>query len=374
MRIVFWQNCISPHQMPFITRLADDPRVDEVVVVAEVDVPPERRQMGWDSLYDANNRSCRIYLHPGDDDIRRLLDQRAAESWHIFMGIRAFSYVFHCLRLSMDYPVRRAMMSERPNTYALGLANGKPLWLHRLRFMLHDRRYAGHIERVFAIGAMAADYFGSASKHWQVSRFAYCTETPVIATPPPHDQRLRLLFAGSLEWHKAPLTLLKSLLMTRDGDAAVAFHLDIIGNGSQRRSLQQFIATHCLANRIDMVGTVAHNRMAEWMGRSDVLVLPSVYDGWGAVVNEALLAGSYVIVSDACGAADLLGDSRLGRVFHAGDAKGLARIIADCHCRLNSIRADRQWRRQWAIEHISGPRIARYFIDCLCGDDIEPLY
>ena len=172
MRIVFWQNCISPHQMPFITRLADDPRVDEVVVVAEVDVPPERRQMGWDSLYDANNRSCRIYLHPGDDDIRRLLDQRAAESWHIFMGIRAFGYVFHCLRLSIVYPVRRAMMSERPNTYALGLANGKPLWLHRLRFMLHDRRYAGHIERVFAIGAMAADYFGSASKHWQVSRFA----------------------------------------------------------------------------------------------------------------------------------------------------------------------------------------------------------
>ena len=94
--------------MPFITRLADDPRVDEVVVVAEVDVPPERRQMGWDSLYDANNRSCRIYLHPGDDDIRRLLDQRAAESWHIFMGIRAFGYVFHCLRLSMDYPVKRA--------------------------------------------------------------------------------------------------------------------------------------------------------------------------------------------------------------------------------------------------------------------------
>ena len=244
MRIVFWQNCISPHQMPFITRLADDPRVDEVVVVAEVDVPPERRQMGWDSLYDANNRSCRIYLHPGDDDIRRLLDQRAAESWHIFMGIRAFGYVFHCLRLSMDYPVRRAMMSERPNTYALGLANGKPLWLHRLRFMLRDRRYAGHIERVFAIGAMAADYFGSVSKHWQVSRFAYCTETPVIATPPPHDQRLRLLFAGSLEWHKAPLTLLKSLLMIRDGDAAVAFHLDIIGNGSQRRSLQQYIAIH----------------------------------------------------------------------------------------------------------------------------------
>ena len=373
MRIVFWQNCISPHQMPFITRLTGDPRVDEVVVVADVDVPTERRQMGWDSLYKANNRSCSIYLHPGDDDIRRMLDRRPDESWHIFMGIRAFDYVSHCLCLSLEYPVRRAMMSERPNTYALGMACGKPLWLHRLRFMLRDRSYARHIERVFAIGSMAADYFSSVCKHWQVSRFAYCTETPAVMAPPPHDQRMRLLFVGSLEWYKAPLTLLKSLLMTRNGDA-VGFHLDIIGNGSQRRTIQQFVSRYCLSNRIDMVGTMAHNRMAEWMGKSDVLVLPSLYDGWGAVVNEALLAGTFVIVSDACGAADLIGDSRLGRVFHAGDTKGLARIITDSHNRIDSIRADRQWRRQWAEEHISGQRIARYFIDCLCDNDTQPLY
>ncbi len=97
MRIVFWQNCISPHQMPFITRLADDPRVDEVVVVAEVDVPPERRQMGWDSLYDANNRTCRIYLHPGDDDIRRLLTRDGG-------GELAYIHGHQSLRLRVPLP------------------------------------------------------------------------------------------------------------------------------------------------------------------------------------------------------------------------------------------------------------------------------
>lgn len=35
MRIVFWQNCLSPHQLPYIVHLMDDKRVDEVVVVTE---------------------------------------------------------------------------------------------------------------------------------------------------------------------------------------------------------------------------------------------------------------------------------------------------------------------------------------------------
>ena len=33
MRIVFWQNCLSPHQLPYIVHLMDDKRVGEVVVV-----------------------------------------------------------------------------------------------------------------------------------------------------------------------------------------------------------------------------------------------------------------------------------------------------------------------------------------------------
>ena len=34
MRIVLWQNCLSPHQLPYIVHLLDDERVDAVVVVA----------------------------------------------------------------------------------------------------------------------------------------------------------------------------------------------------------------------------------------------------------------------------------------------------------------------------------------------------
>ena len=46
MRIVFWQNCLSPHQLPYIVHLMDDKRVDEVVVVTEESISDERKKMG----------------------------------------------------------------------------------------------------------------------------------------------------------------------------------------------------------------------------------------------------------------------------------------------------------------------------------------
>lgn len=47
MRIVLWQNCLSPHQLPYIVHLLDDKRVDEVVVVASETVSGVRKNMGW---------------------------------------------------------------------------------------------------------------------------------------------------------------------------------------------------------------------------------------------------------------------------------------------------------------------------------------
>jgi glycosyltransferase involved in cell wall biosynthesis len=51
------------------------------------------------------------------------------------------------------------------------------------------------------------------------------------------------------------------------------------------------------------------------MAQADCLVLPSVHDGWGAVISEALMVGTPVICSDACGAAGVVKASGSGGVF-----------------------------------------------------------
>ena len=67
MRIVFWQNCLSPHQLPYIVHLMDDKRVDEVVVVTEESISDERKKMGWE--LDNENPNCTRLVIDSDKHI-----------------------------------------------------------------------------------------------------------------------------------------------------------------------------------------------------------------------------------------------------------------------------------------------------------------
>jgi len=61
----------------------------------------------------------------------------------------------------------------------------------------------------------------------------------------------------------------------------------------------------------------------------DLLVLPSLHDGWGVVVNEALIQGVPALVSDACGAKTLIEVSGAGSIFEAGSADDLMRVLRE---------------------------------------------
>ena len=65
--------------------------------------------------------------------------------------------------------------------------------------------------------------------------------------------------------------------------------------------------------------------LPRFFAKADVFVLPSRYDGWGVVVNQAIAAGLPVICSDMVGAGhDLVDEEKNGLKFQAGDAASLA--------------------------------------------------
>ena len=95
-----------------------------------------------------------------------------------------------------------------------------------------------------------------------------------------------------------------------------------------------------------------------------MLVLPSRWDGWGMVVNEAFSVGVPVIVSDHCGAADLVRSGVNGYVFRSGDASDLH------HCLSDFLDKKSDWPRFRANAAETGGRIsveevAPYLIRCL---------
>lgn len=212
MRLVFWQNSLSPHQLPYIVHLMDDERVDKVVIVAGCVVTQTRKKMGWDVASIVGLKECDIYTSPPVKIIDDLFAERRTDTIHLFSGIRGFKFVYSAFKRSLFFNVRRGLIVERPNTFAFGHSNGKPLWLHWLRWQLQDRKYFPMIDYVFAMGEDAVSFFRSLSHRWKVFPFAYCTQQIDIGIQMDefNKSETRFCFVGSLSWWKNVALLLEA--------------------------------------------------------------------------------------------------------------------------------------------------------------------
>jgi glycosyltransferase involved in cell wall biosynthesis len=74
---------------------------------------------------------------------------------------------------------------------------------------------------------------------------------------------------------------------------------------------------------VEILGPLPQAELAQWMRKSHVLVLPSVEDGFGLVLTEAMACGCPVISSTNTGAADLYQDGKEGFIVPARDASSL---------------------------------------------------
>lgn len=88
--------------------------------------------------------------------------------------------------------------------------------------------------------------------------------------------------------------------------------LNIIGTGPLEEKLK------IIANEnIKFYGAVENIRLKDYFEKNSFLILPSLRETWGLVVEEALFNGLPVIVSENCGAAELVDDGINGYVIDA---------------------------------------------------------
>lgn len=360
MNLFFWQNCISPHQVPYIRKIKNDPRVDNVYLISPFIDSDERKNMGWSSADYAKQRDLDVYIEPTRSKIDELMRIDPEKSVHLFSGIRGDKNVFQYFLQSLEHNLKRGFIIEPPFTY------NKPLWAHYVRFFIQDSKYIGCFDYVFAIGEDSVKYYTNISKRWKVIPFVYCTETPQLMVPSDkvNDKPLSIVYVGSLSCRKNVMVLLKALKRNEELDIT----LDIYGDGDQRRILEKYARQLQCGNRITFHGSVPMSCVTEIMQRYDILVLPSLYDGWGAVVNEALMCGLYVICSSRCGARMLLKSPVNGAVFKNNDSADLALLLRNAQKNIEKIRNERFDRVRWS-ECITGDVVSRYMIDNLCNDN-----
>lgn len=356
MRVLFWQNHPSHHQSTVIRHLANS--VD-VTLVTEEPIPEFRRSMGWET--PDFGRAKTVVLKEMTT-FKPFTDLCSSDTFHIISGLSAYPNVSRAFRVLARSKARIGIMSESPNQVGIG---------GRLRFLrdsLTARFRASSVLFALAIGSLAESWYrrlgfpSSAVYPW--AYFVEGSIQPETAAVSRGKKNCSwdLLFIGQLIRRKGVDLLFNALHRLRHYD----WKLRIVGNGVDKQKLVLLADSLDLSDRILFLDVLPNMEAMKILAMSDLLILPSRWDGWGAVVNEALCRGVPVICSDYCGAADLVQASRAGGVFEAGSVESLFRTL-DRQLSLDPPSHDDFGKLlKWSL-NISGPVAAGYLLEVLAA-------
>jgi glycosyltransferase involved in cell wall biosynthesis len=144
----------------------------------------------------------------------------------------------------------------------------------------------------------------------------------------PATAPLALLAVGSLVPRKGYDVLVTALAQVKE----LPWALTIIGAPDRApdtsRALREQIVATGLEGRISLAGAVDDTTVAQAYDAADLFVMPSLFEGYGMVLTEALARGLPILCTTGGAAAETAPDSAARKVA-PGDAAALAKALAD---------------------------------------------
>ena len=161
---------------------------------------------------------------------------------------------------------------------------------------------------------------------WWMSRAMQVNRDSVRASWSIPASATVALFCAKLQPWKAPQDLLEAFAKASVPNSFLVF----AGDGPLRTAIEGRARELGISDRVRILGFVNQSQLASIYRAADLFVLPSLYEPFGLVVNEAMLCGCPVAVSDRVGAKyDLVREGENGYVFPTGNVEALAAIYRD---------------------------------------------
>jgi glycosyltransferase involved in cell wall biosynthesis len=140
-----------------------------------------------------------------------------------------------------------------------------------------------------------------------------------------HLQNEYILYVGNTKPHKGIGTLLEAYKGIHPrGELDLVF---VGGSVMEDPILSQQIDRLDVSSRIHDLGRIASDDLISAYNGARCLVMPSLYEGFGLPVLEAMACGTPVITSDAAALPEVVGDS--GLMFKAGNSHELMGVLQD---------------------------------------------
>jgi glycosyltransferase involved in cell wall biosynthesis len=266
--------------------------------------------------------------------------------------------------------VKVGLMSEPYTEDSLGYFSQRPIVTEKAKSVLRPLIYqlAAYLVGkglfvLFPISDLAAQQFkGHGFRALGIYPFAYFVPRLGSAFKAPFPatelQCMRIVFVGSFIKRKGIGVLLEAWAVAQRVSVGMksTMELDIYGTGQ--------LDERDLPSNVRLRGPIPFGESQSVIAQYGALILPSLHDGWGVVVNEALLQGVPALVSDRVGAQGLVKASGAGAIFKAGSVTALAELFV-------RLADDPQQLKDWAtgakkLAHRLEPSAgAEYLLACL---------
>jgi len=337
--IWFWQQMVTPHMVGLATALAK--RGFKVTYVANQILSKKRIRQGWE-IPDLGKVNLRLAANK--DVVIRYALEAPKDSIHLCQGLRGNGFVGDAQLILRKRGLKHWAMLETIDD--AGLLGFFKKVIYRILFL----RWRSHLTGVLAIGQNALDWFVERGmKKNRIYPFAYFLKEPTVndflklSIKDNKKHLFRFIFVGELIDLKKVDSLIHAIAELKLN----TIELWIVGDGPEKKRLYS-LANLLLPGKVRWFGVLPIKQIPNVMLQADCLVLPSRYDGWGAVVSEALMVGTPVICSHKCGSSTIVKASGVGSIFYANKQESLVNSLRNQYKKGSIDLKERQKIVKWA--------------------------
>jgi len=315
MKVAFFSNFLNHHQYPLCEGFLKNKNI-QFVFVACSKIPSERVKMGYK---DYTNHSFVVKEY----EEKEVAEQIATTFDVCIFGANCEKYV----ELRMKKNLLTFRYIERI------FKKGKWRYLIPQVRRKIKKQYLQYKNRKFYI--LCASGFTSSDLAFCGFPTSKCLQWGYFPEQSKHtfdvllrkktNSDLRIIYVGRLLKLKNVDSVIKAFRIVSKHRNNI--RLDIVGDGPEASHLKKLASKR--KNKIYFHGYKSIEETRQIIETSNILVLASnFYEGWGAVVNEAMTSACIPICSHSVGSAPvLINDGSNGFIFHKGNVKQLATKI-----------------------------------------------
>lgn len=137
----------------------------------------------------------------------------------------------------------------------------------------------------------------------------------------------KLIFVGRLEPVKRIDRILEAVATFQKEGKSIQFI--VIGDGSQRNELEKMAKTLDIADSVEFVGRVPHEKVPDHLNDSDVFVMSSRMENHPIALKEALACGTYAIAPNKGRIGEILEETSFGHLYTPANGESLTAALRE---------------------------------------------